>query len=302
MPKAYVGRFAPSPSGPLHLGSLVAALASWLDARAHAGHWWLRIEDVDGPRTQPGAEQAILRQLDALGLHHDGSIMHQSARGAAYQAALDRLIADGRAYPCGCTRQAIASPSLAAHNDSAASPPSQDRIYPGICREGLRGKAARAWRMRLPNDALQIAWQDRQLGSQVQDLNQTVGDFVLKRADGPWAYQLAVVVDDAAQGITHVVRGQDLADNTARQIHLQHMLGLPAPEYLHVPLVLDAQGAKLSKSKGAKPVEIHDAAQALKHLADAAEILALPVPQYPTRGEWLSSATAAWRARYAVAL
>jgi glutamyl-Q tRNA(Asp) synthetase len=218
---AYIGRFAPSPTGPLHAGSLVAALASWLDARAHSGQWLVRIEDVDTPRCVPGADQLILRQLAACGLLPDALPVYQSQRGARYQAALDQLIASRHAYPCGCTRSDIAQANAAL---GLIKPRHGDLVYPGTCRPsqgGLRGKHARAWRLQVPDAPHElITWQDRRLGRQTQHLASAVGDFVIKRADGLWAYQLAVVVDDAAQGITHIVRGEDLADNTPRQILL----------------------------------------------------------------------------------
>jgi glutamyl-Q tRNA(Asp) synthetase len=260
---AYTGRFAPTPSGPLHAGSLVAALASWLDARAHGGRWLVRIEDLDGPRTAPGAEAEILRQLHALGLVPDETPLRQSERGALYAKALKPLRADGRAYPCGCTRREIEA-ELAALGLPAQR--GAETVYPGTCRPergGLKGKPARAWRLRCDGDEC-VDWHDQRLGAQRQDVAHAVGDFVLQRADGPWAYQLAVVVDDAAQGITDVVRGEDLADNTARQILLQHRLGLPTPRYLHTPLVRDASGDKLSKSNGAPAVAVGEPVRALQ--------------------------------------
>jgi glutamyl-Q tRNA(Asp) synthetase len=272
----YTGRFAPSPTGPLHAGSLVAALASWLDARAHGGQWLVRIEDVDTPRCMPGVDKIILQQLATCGLVPDAPVMWQSQRSVAYQAALDTLIAKGWAYPCGCSRKEIEDTQVmmghARERHTAA-------IYPGTCRDGLNGKAARAWRLnvqRVTADlklAPSLTWQDRLLGSQQQDVAQEVGDFVLRRADGLWAYQLAVVVDDAAQGITHIVRGADLTDNTARQIVLQHALGLPTPTYMHTPLVLGENGEKLSKQNGAKTLDLSNplatlnAAAALLNLA-----------------------------------
>ncbi|MDQ3060262.1 MAG: tRNA glutamyl-Q(34) synthetase GluQRS [Pseudomonadota bacterium] len=246
----YKGRFAPSPTGPLHAGSLVAALASWLDARAHGGQWLIRIEDVDLPRCQPGAAALILAQLAACGLLPDAPPLYQSGRGAVYQQALDQLVAAGLAYPCGCTRQDIA-------RALAASGLTKERhgelVYPGTCRQGLQGKPARAWRFLTASE--EVLWHDRRLGEQSQNVSREVGDFVLRRADGLWAYQLAVVVDDAAQGITDIVRGEDLADNTARQIMLQRALHLPLPRYLHTPLVLGADGEKLSKQNGAQALD-----------------------------------------------
>ena len=283
MGEVYTGRFAPSPTGLLHAGSLVAALASWLDARAHGGQWLVRIEDVDTPRCMPGADQAILLQLAACGLVPDGPVLWQSQRHDAYQAALDTLIANGWAYPCGCSRKEIeAAQSQAVARHHAA-------VYPGTCRHGLQGKTARTWRLNVQavEQALGLPavthWQDRRLGPQQQNVAEEVGDFVLRRADGLWAYQLAVLVDDAAQGITHVVRGEDLADNTARQIVLQRALGLPTPQYLHTPLVLGENGEKLSKQNGAKALDL---LRPMLALNAAAQILGLsvmsehtPVPQ-----------------------
>jgi glutamyl-Q tRNA(Asp) synthetase len=286
--RPYVGRFAPSPTGPLHAGSLVAALASWLDARAHGGRWLVRIEDVDTPRGVPGAAGLILQQLQRCGLVPDAPPLVQSARGSLYQQALDRLVADGRAYPCGCTRRDIA---LALQARGRTRPRHAELVYPGTCRSGLHGKPARAWRAR--TDASAIEWHDRRLGAQRQDVEAEVGDFVLRRADGLWAYQLAVVVDDAAQGITHVVRGADLADNTPRQILLQRALGLPTPLYLHTPLVLGADGEKLSKQNGAQALDLHDPLAALRA---AARVLGL-APAGDDLPGWLAAATLQWRDR-----
>jgi glutamyl-Q tRNA(Asp) synthetase len=262
----YRGRFAPSPTGPLHAGSLVAALASWLDARAQRGSWLVRIEDVDAPRCVPGAGQLILQQLAICGLVGDEPVVWQSQRGGLYRAALDRLIASGAAYPCGCSRKDIEA-ALAAQGTT------RDRhhatVYPGTCRPergGARGQAAQAWRFHLPIEA-EVDWTDARLGRQQQDVAAETGDFVLQRADGLWAYQLAVVIDDAAQGITHVVRGEDLADNTPRQILLQRALVLPTPIYLHTPLVLGANGEKLSKQNGAQALELTDPMIALNRAA-----------------------------------
>jgi len=282
---AYRGRFAPSPTGPLHAGSLVAALASWLDARAQGGAWLVRIEDVDAPRCVPGAEAEILRQLAACGLLPDEAPWRQSQRGGAYACALAQLQAAGLAYACGCTRKDIDDFWRAR---GVMHEPEAERVYPGTCRTGLQGKSARAWRFRAEGV---VHWHDRRLGPQVQDVAKTVGDFVLKRADGPWAYQLAVVVDDAAQCITQIVRGEDLADNTARQILLQRALGLPTPAYLHTPLVLAADGRKLSKQNGAAPLDLRDPLAAL-HAAGA--VLSLPPLPQPSLAEWLAAATAAW--------
>lgn len=288
MTEVYTGRFAPSPTGLLHAGSLVAALASWLDARAHGGQWLVRIEDVDTPRCVPGADQAILQQLAACGLVPDGPVLWQSQRGEAYAAALQSLVDQGWAYPCGCSRKEIESAQSVARHSAA--------VYPGTCRDGLKGKPARAWRLNVQavQKSLGLSaithWSDRRLGPQQQNVSQDVGDFVLRRADGLWAYQLAVVVDDAAQGITHVVRGQDLADNTARQMVLQQALGLPSPQYLHTPLVLGADGDKLSKQNGALALDLSDPLIALRQ---AAQALGLRVQ--PTSHPFLAQAQADWR-------
>ena len=290
----YSGRFAPSPSGPLHAGSLVAALASWLDARAHEGRWLLRFEDLDGPRSVSGIEHLIVQQLAAVGLESDAPPLWQSQRGPHYANALERLREAGLAYPCGCTRRDI-DDELAALGMPAAR--GAERVYPGTCRGGLRGKAARAWRLACGSDEAPvfIDWHDRRLGTQHQDVTHAVGDFVLQRADGPWAYQLAVVVDDAEQGISDVVRGEDLADNSARQIHLQRLLGLTTPRYLHTPLVRDARGEKLSKSNGAAPLDLRDPLAALRAAAVA---LNLTVSDSTSVGDWLHNAVAAWRKRW----
>jgi len=288
----YVGRFAPSPTGPLHDGSLAAALASWLDARAHEGRWLVRIEDVDRPRTVPRAEFEIMRQLAAVGLVPDAEPVRQSRRGDLYAAALDRLVAAGQVYPCACSRREIAA------LQAAPRPRHAELVYPGTCREGTRGRPARALRVLTSRRCgegwcdVTIDWHDRRLGAQTQNLTRDVGDFVLRRADGLWAYQLAVVVDDAEQGITHVVRGADLADNTARQIHLQHLLGLPAPAYLHTPLVLGADGEKLSKQNGARAF---DASDPLGALRSAGQVLGVRAAASDP-GAWLAEACAAWRA------
>lgn len=289
---SYIGRFAPSPTGPLHAGSLVAALASWLDARAHDGVWLIRIEDVDTPRCVPGADQTILQQLTVCGLQSDGPIVYQSQRGPLYQQALDQLVTQGDAYPCACTRAEIAQANAAL---GITKNRHGDMIYPGTCRPefgGLAGRTARAWRMRVPNGAPALRhWQDRRLGAQSQQLDQAVGDFIIKRADGLWAYQLAVVVDDAQQGITHIVRGEDLADNTPRQIWLQQRLGMPTPLYCHTPLVLGANGEKLSKQNGATALDTQHPLDALKQ---AGRQLGIQVSGH-TVNEWLGHAISAWR-------
>lgn len=293
---AYRGRFAPSPTGALHAGSLVAALASWLDARARGGTWLVRIEDVDTPRCVPGADRLILQQLADCGLVPDETPAWQSGRGARYQDALDTLLARGQAYPCACSRSDIER-ALAAQGRRKAR--HGELVYPGTCRGGLHGKAPRAIRCdtRAPDGAdLGIAWHDRRLGPQQQNLTQDVGDFVLKRADGLWSYQLAVVVDDAEQRITHVVRGEDLADNTPRQIHLQQLLNLPTPVYLHTPLVRGEDGQKLSKQNGAQALDTRDPLAVLRRAGQALG-LPDPAPQGGHPADWLAALVPAWAAQ-----
>jgi glutamyl-Q tRNA(Asp) synthetase len=298
----YVGRFAPSPTGLLHAGSLVAALASWLDARAHGGRWLVRIEDLDTPRNVAGAAEAILEQLARLGLVSDAPIVLQSARTGLYQAALQRLLALDRAFPCACSRRdlALAATAPASEGEGEGEGEGDERVYPGTCRSGLGGRSARSVRLRVrPRDngdaETAIAWHDRRLGAQRQDVARAVGDFVLQRADGIFAYQLAVVVDDAEQGVTDVVRGEDLADSTARQILLQRLLGLTTPRYLHTPLLRTAEGAKLSKQTGAAPLGLDPP---LADLRDTGAVLGLAA-KGTTVAEWLASATADWRERWA---
>ena len=288
----YRGRFAPSPTGPLHAGSLVAALASWLDARAHGGEWLVRIEDVDAPRCTPGTDQVILAQLAAFGLRPDEPPTWQSARTPLYEEALARLVAADRAYPCGCTRADIA---LVLAAQGMPRQRHRELVYPGTCRDGLHGKPPRAVRFRT-RDAKPVVWHDRRLGEQRQDVAQAVGDFVLKRADGLWAYQLAVVVDDAAQRISHVVRGEDLADNTPRQRLLQQALDLPVPHYLHTPLVLGSDGEKLSKQNGAQAIDVQHPLAALEAAAQRLGLVACATA--PTLSDWLTQATAQWQARW----
>ena len=345
----YRGRFAPSPTGPLHAGSLVAALGSWLDARARDGSWLIRVEDVDTPRCVPGADRLLLGQLAALGLTADEDPSWQSSRTAGYAAALAALREQGASYPCLCSRrdidEALATAGRLHQRDA-------ERVYPGTCRaqlagpgngegaarrsgagapaqaqEGRAGQAVQAGRaiqaeqagqaghaergrsgagaepatgpparrpasvrFRLPDEAV-VDWSDRRLGAQLQDVAHEVGDFVLRRADGLWSYQLAVVVDDAAQGISDVVRGEDLADNTARQILLQRALGLATPTYLHLPLVRAADGRKLSKQNGAAALDLRDPVAALRA---AAAVLGLPEIAAASPAEWLAAAVQAW--------
>ena len=278
---SYVGRFAPSPTGPLHFGSLVAAVASWLDARAVNGRWLVRIEDVDTTRTVPGAADAILRSLEAFGLHWDGEVVRQSARTALYDSALGRLREMHLVYRCRCSRKEIA--------DSAVQG-IEGAIYPGTCRDaGVPAGALAAERVRV--DAATIAFDDRVQGRIAQDVAREVGDFVLKRRDALHAYQLAVVVDDAAQEITDVVRGADLLQSTARQVLLQRLLGFPTPRYLHIPIAANARGEKLSKQTLAPEA---DAASASALLRDALAFLGQPRPAAHAPREILDEATRAW--------
>ncbi|MDO4936507.1 MAG: tRNA glutamyl-Q(34) synthetase GluQRS [Sutterellaceae bacterium] len=245
---AYVGRFAPSPTGPLHFGSLVCAMATYLDARAHAGTWLVRIEDIDPPRDVPGADVDILNTLAGFGMQSDKDVVWQSDRDALYEAALKTLQQNRAVYGCACSRSEIQ-----AQNKRLGLPAG---VYPGTCRAGTGDRAVRAWRF-LTTDT-PVEFTDRIQGRYCQNVEKEVGDFVVKRADGLWAYQLAVVVDDALQGITHVVRGADLLDNTPRQILLQKALGYPTPVYMHIPIVTDANGQKLSKQTKAKAVSCAD--------------------------------------------
>lgn len=244
MAQRYRGRFAPSPTGPLHFGSLVAAVASWCDARAHAGDWWVRIEDVDTVRSRSDASGSILETLAAYGFEWDGEVVRQSDRTGLYEHALSELVRRKLVFACSCTRKEL---------ESAPFGPGGERIYPGACRQRTAPTGgAQAWRAVVPDDC--IGFTDRLQGWREQRLARDVGDFVVKRADGLFAYQLAVVVDDAEQGITDVVRGADLLASTPRQIWLQRALGYSTPAYLHHPIALDAEGVKLSKQSGAAPL------------------------------------------------
>lgn len=264
---AYCGRFAPSPTGPLHFGSLVAAVGSYLDARAAGGRWLLRMEDVDAPRTVPGAAESIVRTLSGFGFVWDGELIWQSRRLERYREVLDALRRRGDVYPCACSRREIADSVMTASVDGGL-------VYPGTCRAGLPpGRTARAWRMRV-SDTL-TGFEDRVQGRIEQVLEREVGDFVLLRADGQFAYQLAVVVDDAEQGVTDVVRGADLIDSTPRQIWLQQRLGLQTPSYAHLPVATNAAGEKLSKQTLAAPVET---ASGVPLLVSALRFLGQSVP------------------------
>ena len=285
----YVGRFAPSPSGPLHEGSMVAALASYLDARAHHGRWLVRIEDIDEGRNVAGAAEGMLALLHQLGMHADGEVVWQSARKHLYEAASERVAR--MAYPCGCNRREITDSHLGFAPDGAA-------IYPGTCRDGLApGRSARSLRVRVPSAAYNadlIEFNDRLAGHVSQRLATESGDFVLKRADGFWAYQLAVVVDDADQGVTDVVRGADLLDSTPRQIYLQRLLGVPTPRYLHVPVIRNSVGEKLSKQTGALAVAPGDEAAAVAALVKAARFLGLDIGAPPSLAAFWQVAVPAW--------
>lgn len=282
---AYRGRFAPSPTGPLHFGSLIAALASYCDARANHGTWRLRIEDVDVPRSRPAASADILATLAAYGFEWDGAVVQQSERTALYQSALDDLLRRQLVYPCACTRKEL---------EHAGPGGGGERVYPGTCRAGIAaGRKARAWRVRVTDDA--IGFRDRLQGWQEQNLARDVGDFIVKRGDGLFAYQLAVVVDDAEQGITHVVRGADLLASTPRQLWLQRLLCLPTPEYLHHPVAIDARGEKLSKQTGAAPLPA-DPLPALAMAWCFLEQAAAPSPPL-TVAEFWRWAHSAWNSR-----
>ena len=280
----YRGRFAPSPTGPLHFGSLVAAIASWLDARAHGGEWCVRIEDVDAPRTVPGAADEILRTLEAFGLSWDGEVVRQSERTERYRGALEKLRASGLVYRCRCSRREIADSAIAGIDGP---------VYPGTCRSlGLGDDAEGSDRLRVA--AGTVGFEDRVMGRIAQDLAADVGDFVLRRRDGLFAYQLAVVVDDADQGITDIVRGADLLLSTPRQVLLQRSLGLPTPGYLHVPVAAHANGQKLSKQTLAAPVE---AARPRAALVRALEFLGQDACVADTPAELLAAAVTSWQVK-----
>ena len=277
----YIGRFAPSPTGPLHFGSLAAALTSWLDARAANGEWHLRIEDVDAPRTVPGAEDEIVRALEKLGLAWDGPVVRQSQRRARYEEALERLRGAGLVYRCRCSRREIADSAL---------PGIDGVVYPGTCRAlALPREVDGADRLRVADGT--IAFDDRVQGRIAQDVAREVGDFVLKRRDGLHAYQLAVVVDDADAGITDVVRGADLLDSTPRQIVLQRLLGFATPRYLHIPAATNERGEKLSKQTLAAPIDLARSAEALR---EALRFLGQQIPSGGEAREILAGAVSTW--------
>lgn len=277
----YLGRFAPSPTGALHAGSLATALGSWLHARAHHGKWLLRIEDLDLPRCIPGMDQVIMRQLESCGLYWDGQVEYQSKRTALYKKYLDILINAHQAFGCCCTRRQIEEAALAS---GASRQRHEELIYPGTCRDRNDITEPCAWRLRVDDE----------------HLKKTVGDFVLRRADGIFTYQLAVVVDDELQGITHIVRGADLQDNTERQIDLQRRLGFRTPEYLHLPLVLNDAEEKLSKQTKAPAIEINSPEKVLNALQSAANHLGLTDPRlyrqsFQSPAEWLEIAIEHYR-------
>ncbi|WP_235045508.1 tRNA glutamyl-Q(34) synthetase GluQRS [Methylophaga lonarensis] len=280
-----IGRFAPSPTGPLHFGSLVAASASYLDARSKEGKWLVRMEDVDKSREQAGAADAILQALEIFGFEWDGEILWQSQRTEIYQAVLDQLKQTGLVYPCGCTRREIVA---------SARLGLDGLIYPGFCREGLKnGKQARAWRLQVNHQP--VSFRDQIQGDICHDLAANVGDFVLKRADGFFAYQLAVVVDDAEQGVTDVVRGADLLDSTTRQIFLQQQLGFHTPRYAHITVATDAAGLKLSKQNRAPALALSNVNQ---QLIKAFEFLGLEGEQFDIQmplNELWQTAISLWR-------
>ena len=280
MTPRYRGRFAPSPTGPLHFGSLVAAVGSYLEARTRGGEWLLRMEDLDPPRVAAGAAGDILRTLESCGLEWDGPVAYQSARAAAYHSALHRLRSLGLVYPCACSRREIADSAIAG---------TEGPVYPGTCRGGIAaGKSARA--LRLDTRGASVAFDDALQGRIECRLERESGDFVLYRADGVFAYQLAVVVDDAEQGVTDVVRGADLLASTPRQIYIQKLLELPRTGYIHLPVAVNARGEKLSKQTHALPV---DAARPLPALLAALSFLG----QIPPRGLETVSDLWAWAIR-----
>ena len=293
----YRGRFAPSPTGPLHAGSLASALGSWLDARAHGGQWLVRIEDVDTPRTVQGSDQIILQQLIACGLYWDEEVVWQSKRTALYQAALDQLNKDQMTYRCICSRKHIEETLRASGAELGRH---EDLIYPGSCRNQNRQEEKAAIRVTLPSSCI-LQFIDRMKGIQSQDLTTQVGDFVLRRADGLFTYQLAVVVDDHLQGITHIVRGEDLLSNTARQLYLQQILGYQIPSYLHLPLVTNAAGEKLSKQTQALEIDTSNTDAILNSLRRAAIHLGLNDDRKElgkTIHEWLLMKANQWRDCY----
>ncbi|MEI8385626.1 MAG: tRNA glutamyl-Q(34) synthetase GluQRS [Nitrosomonadaceae bacterium] len=270
-PPRYRGRFAPSPTGPLHFGSLVAAVGSYLDAKSCQGEWLVRIENLDSVREVTGASQEILNTLESLGMEWDGEVVYQDRHHDTYQSALTLLEQQGLVYPCTCSRKEIADSGISGRDGA---------VYPGTCRDGLPDpRHSVSIRVRTHDDP--IEFRDALFGPVQQQLTSATGDFVLRRADGIYAYQLAVVVDDAAQGITHVVRGADLLDSTPRQIYLQHLLGYLTPAYMHLPLVTNTQGEKLSKQTQAAAIDL---TQPIRQLVAAIEFLGQSPPATLTKG------------------
>lgn len=288
MAEMYVGRFAPSPTGLLHIGSLLTAVASYLDARSRQGRWLVRMEDLDPPREMPGAAASILSTLEAFSLHWDGEVVYQSRRHHLYAAALDALRAQNKVYPCFCSRKTVQAEARGMGVDGV--------IYGGRCALNDAAISAvahkpPAWRLR--TDTAIIGFQDAVQGWQQQCLASDTGDFILLRADGCWAYQLAVVVDDAAQGVNHVVRGQDLLVSTPRQIYVQQLLGLAQPEYAHLPLLTNAQGQKWSKQTRAPALDLHRREDLLRQVL---LYLGLPLaPQVDSLADLLEWAVLHWR-------
>ena len=282
--RPYIGRFAPSPTGRLHLGSMVAAVASWLDAKVHGGRWLVRMEDLDPPREVKGAADDMLRTLEGFGLTWDGPVLYQSHRHEAYRAALDSLIDSDLAFGCACTRKVLADADGL-------------EVYPGFCRDGLpHGVAPRAWRFKMPSGPA-VTWDDRIQGLQSAE-REAIGDVTVLRADGHWAYHLAVVVDDAAQGITDVVRGADLLSSTRAHVALQSALGAPAIQYAHVPVLRNEQGQKLSKQTKADPVEVKHASRVLSNVFEHLSLTESSQVLLDDPAAMLRIAQAEWRARW----
>jgi len=275
---SYIGRFAPTPSGFLHFGSLVAALASWLDARAVGGRWLLRMEDTDPPREMPGARDAILQTLERYGLEWDGEVVYQSQRHEAYAEVVERLFRMGLAYACTCSRKQLEG---------------YGGVYPGLCRNAGHAREDAAIRLRVPE--LLYRFTDRAQGSFEQHLGREVGDFVIQRRDGLYAYQLAVVLDDAWQGVTDIVRGADLLDNTPRQLYLQELLGFSQPRYLHIPLITQPDGHKLGKSYRSPPLTADLATPLLLRALRALGQTTEPAMESASPAEVLAIARQQWR-------
>ena len=286
----YIGRFAPSPSGPLHDGSLVAAMASYLDARAHHGQWLLRIEDIDTPRVVASADRIIMQQLQALDMQWDGNVVWQSSRLHRYQEVFNQLKERGLIYGCACTRKEIVSNAI----ENGRLGLHGERPYAGTCRHGIAGnRPARAWRLMMPEGISRFV--DRWQGEQSQDVTNEVGDIIVKRADGLFAYQLVVVIDDHDQGVTDIVRGNDLLSSTARQHCIARMLGYPTPRMMHVPLVLDENGRKLSKQNHATAIDVQNPLASLNKAWLALGFTALPAT---SAAQFWQQAVPVWHRRF----